>query len=73
MSYAINVSIECKIEFNSHADATVEDDNCIIINDHNRQVNVYGYDTIDGHKAAKTVMLLYVDLYTSQCYILLLN
>ena len=44
-----------KIELDSHADMCVVGDNCLIIYNQNRPVNVYSYDPKDGHKSAKTV------------------
>ena len=42
-------------ELDSHADMCVVGDNCLVIHDHFRPVNVYSYDPKDGHKSAKTV------------------
>ena len=30
-------------------------DNCLVMHDHNRPVNVYSYNLTDGHRSAKTV------------------
>ena len=44
-----------KIELDSHADTCVVGENFSIIHVHNRPVNVFSYDPIDGHRSAKTV------------------
>ena len=44
-----------KVELDSYADMCVVDDNCIVIHDHNRLVNVYCYNEKDGLRSAKTV------------------
>ena len=43
-----------KVELDSHADMWVVGDNCLVIHDHYRQVNVYSYDPKDSHRSAKT-------------------
>ena len=50
-------SSKSKVELDSHADMCVVGDNCFIIHDHNRLVNVYSYDPKDGHRSAKQLML----------------
>ena len=42
-----------KVKINSHADTCVVGNNCLIIHDHNRQVNVYSYNPKDGYRSAK--------------------
>ena len=44
-----------KVELDSHADTCVVGDNCLVIHDHNKPVNVYSYDPKDGHRSAKKV------------------
>ena len=46
-----------KVELDSHADMCVVGNDCLVIYDHNRLVDVYSYDPKDGHRSAKTVML----------------
>ena len=36
--------VKAKVEFNSHADTCVVGDHCLVVHDHNRSVNVFGYD-----------------------------
>ena len=55
MSQAANESSTCKIELDSHADRSVVDDNCLIVHDHARSVDVYGYAVRDKHKHAMTI------------------
>ena len=43
-----------KVELDSHADTVIVGDNCSVIHDLNRPVNVYRYDQKDGHRSAKT-------------------
>ena len=55
VAHASVASSKSKVALDSHADICVLGDNCLVIHDHNRQVNVYSYDPKDGHKSAKTV------------------
>ena len=50
-------------------------DNCLVIHNHKRPVNVYSYDPKDGHKRAKTVnpTVGYQDPQIKQEYILMKN
>ena len=50
-------------------------DNCLVIHDHNRPVNVYSYDSKDGHKSAKTVdgTVGYQDPQSGQTFMLVIN
>ena len=53
-----HASVESKksnVDLGSHADTCVVGDNCLVIHVHNRSVNVYSYDTKDGHRSVKTV------------------
>ena len=47
------------VELHSHADTCVVNDlvydNCLVIHNHNRPVNVYSFDPKDGHRSTKTV------------------
>ena len=47
-------SSKLKIELDAHADTCVVGDNCLVIHDHNRSVNVYSYNAKDGHRSAQT-------------------
>ena len=55
VAYASVASSKPKVELDSHADTCIVCDNCLVLHDHNRLVNVYSYDPRDGHRSAKTV------------------
>ena len=61
-----------KVELDSHADTCVVGDNCL---DLNGPVNVYSYDTKDGHRSAKTVdaAVGYQDPQSGHEFILMIN
>ena len=42
------------IELDSHADTWLVGHNCLVIDHHNKPVNVYSYNPKDGHGRAKT-------------------
>ena len=50
-------------------------DNCLVINDHNRPVNVYSYNPKDSHISAKTVgaTIGYQDPWSGGKFILMIN
>ena len=64
-----------KVELDSHADMHVVGDNCLVIHDHNRPVNMYNYDPKDENRSAKTVdaAVGYQDLQNGQKFILMIN
>ena len=64
-----------KIDLDSHADTCVVGDHCLNVHDHNRPVNVYGYDPNAGSKLAHIVSatVAYEGPETGQNVILLLN
>ena len=51
VAHASAASSKPIVELDSHADMCVVGDNCFIIHDHNRPVNVY---TKDCHRSVKT-------------------
>ena len=53
--HASIVSGKPKVELNSHSGTHVVSDNCLVIHDHNKPVNIYSYNTKDDHRSAKTV------------------
>ena len=55
VAHASIASSKLKVESDSHADTCVVGNNCFIIHDHNRPVNVYSYNQKDGHTSVKTV------------------
>ena len=75
VAHASVASSKPKVELDSHADTCVVGDNCLVIHDHNRPVNVYSYDPKDGHRSAKTVdaTVGYQDPQSGQKFILMIN
>ena len=75
VAHASVASSKPKVELDSHADTCVVGDNCLVIHDHNRPVNVYSYDPKDGHRSAKTVdaAVGYQDPQSGQKFILMIN
>ena len=55
MAHGSVANSKTKAEIASYADICVVQDNCLVIHDHNRPVNVYPYKPKDGHRSAKTV------------------
>ena len=55
VAHASVASSKPKVELDSHADKCAVGDNCFVIHDHNRAVNVYSYDPKDGHRSANAV------------------
>ena len=49
---------QSKIELDSHSDTCVVGDQCLVVHDHNRPVNVYGRDPKAGSKLLAYLMLL---------------
>ena len=62
-------------ELDAHEDTCVVGDNCLVIHDHNRLVNICNYDSKDGHRSTKTVHATvgYCDLHSGQKYFLMIN
>ena len=50
-----SVASSKSLELDSHADTSIVGDDCLVIHDHNRPINVYIYDPKDDHRSAKTV------------------
>ena len=75
VAHASVASSKPKIELGSHADTCVVVDNCLVIHDHSRPVNVYSYDPKDGHRSTKTVdaAVGYQDQQSGQKFILMIN
>ena len=55
MAHSSVASSKPKVEIDSHADTFVVGDNCLIIYDYNRLVNVYSYDPKDCNRSARTI------------------
>ena len=64
-----------KVELDSHAVTCVVGNNCLVVHDHNRAVNVYSYDPKYGHRSAKMVdgAVGYHDPQSGQKFILMIN
>ena len=67
--------VKIKIELDSHADTCDVGEDCLIVQDHNRPVNVYGYDPKAGSKHACIVYttITYIIPETGQVVILSIN
>ena len=50
-------------------------DNCLVVHDHIRPLNVYSYNPKDGHRSVKTVdaTVGYTDPQSGQMFILMIN
>ena len=59
MAHASVASNESKVDLDSHADTCLVGDNCLVIHNHNRPLNVYSCNLRDGHRNAKTLILKY--------------
>ena len=75
MAHASVASSKPKAELVSHTDMCVVGDNCLVIHNHNRPVNVYSYNPKDGHRCSKTVNAAvgYQDPQSGQKFILMIN
>ena len=75
VTHASVASSKPKVELVSHAEQCVVGDNCFVIHDHNRPVNIYCYDPKDGHRSAQTVdgAVGYQDLQSGQKFILMIK
>ena len=75
VAHASVASSKPKVELDSHEDTCVVGDNCLLIHDHNRLVNVYSYNPKDGNKSAKIVdaAVDYQDPQSGQRFILIMN
>ena len=64
-----------RVELDSHADTTVVGSNVLIVHDHERFVDVYGYDNKSRHKNITTVdaAVAYDDPQTGNVSLLLIN
>ena len=56
VAHASVASSKPKVELDLHADTFVVGNNCLVVYDHNRPVNIYNYDKKNGHRSAKTLM-----------------
>ena len=48
--------VACTLEFDLHADTCVVGNNCLIIHDHNRPVNLLSYNPKDGTELLKVYL-----------------
>ena len=67
--------VKTKIELDSHADICAVCDHCLIVHNHNRPVNVYGYNPKAGSKYAYFIdaTVAYTVPETGQVVILSIN
>ena len=75
IAHASVASSKPKVELDSPTDMCVVGNNCLVIHDSNRPVNIYSYDPKDGHRSAKTVgaTVCYQDPQNGQKFILMIN
>ena len=75
VAHASVASSKPKVELISHLDTCVVGDNCFVLHDHNRLVNVYSYDLKDGHRSTKAVdaTVGYQDPQSGNKFILMTN
>ena len=75
VSHASVASSKPKVELDSHADTYVVGDNCFVVHNINRPVNVYSYDPKDGHRSDETVdaAVGYQNPQSGQKFILIIN
>ena len=55
VAHASAASSKPKLKLALHEDTCVVGHDCLVVHYHNRPVNVYSYNPIDGHRSAKTV------------------
>ena len=70
-----NSHIRILVELDSHADTCVVGSNVLVVHDHERYVDVYGFDQAARHKNASTVdaAIAYEDPTTHSTVILMIN
>ena len=70
---SLNTNI--KVELDSHADTSVVGSNVLVVHDHERYVDVYGYDSKSRHKNITTVdaAVAYDNPQTGETSVLLIN
>ena len=75
VAHASGASSKHKVALDSHEDTYVVGDDCLVIHDHNRPVNMYNENPKDGHTSAKTVdaTVGYQDPQSGQKFILMKN
>ena len=67
--------IDTSLELDSHADTCVIGKYCLILNDYERPVTVYGYDRALGAQSFRTVSAVpgYIDPKSGQTYYLVIH
>ena len=73
VAHASVASSKPKVEIDSHADIHAVGDNCLVIHDHNRQINVYNYNPKDRSAKTVDVTVGYQDPQSGQKFILIIN
>ena len=64
-----------KVKFDVHVDTCVVGDTCLVIQGHNRPVNIYSYNPKNGHRSTKTIDAAVgnQDPQSGQKFILMIN
>ena len=75
LSYLASNDIDTSLELDYHADTCVIGEDCLILNDYERPVTVYGYDRPLGAQSFCTVsaVLGYIDPKSGQTYHLVIH
>ena len=75
LSYLTSNDIDTSLELDSHADTCVIGKYCLILNDYERPVTVYGYYRALGAQSFRTLsaILGYIDPKSGQTYLLVIH
>ena len=75
VAHALVASSNPRVELDSHSDMCVFANNCLVIHDHNKPVNVYSCDPKDCNKSVKMVnaTVVYQEPKSGQKFILVIN
>ena len=75
VEHASVISCKPNVVLDSDANMGVVADNCLVMHNKNRPVNVYIYNPKDGHRSAKTVDAMgeYQGTQSGQKFILMIN
>ena len=75
VAHASDARSNPKVQLDLHREKYIVGDNCLVIHDQNRPVNVYSYDTKDHHRSAQTVdpAVDYQYSQSGQRFILIIN
>ena len=75
MAHDSVASSKPKVKLDSDVETCVVGENCLVIYDHDRPVNIYCYGPKDDHRCAKTAnaVVCYDDPHSGQKYIMIIN